>query len=262
MRDQQLFMAYHAPWGEVDEKNVSLFPIKTEWQNMEQKRISLVISDDIHRVCPDFVGAALWAEVSNGSSASGLLQEMEEAERQLQERMDTERLKALPSIAATRAAYRACGKDPSRYRPAGEQLARRVIKGAGLYRIDALVDAVNLASLVSGYSIGGLDADKIQGGFLTLGIGREQEPYEGIGRGVLNIAGMPVYRDEAGGVATPTSDHMRTRITGTTRHLLALVNGYDGNRDAVVATARYLEELLRRYAGCRQSEIWTYVWNG
>ena len=91
MRDQQLFMAYHAPWGEVDEKNVSLFPIKTEWQNMEQKRISLVISDDIHRVCPDFVGAALWAEVSNGGSASGLLQEMEEAERQLQERMDTER---------------------------------------------------------------------------------------------------------------------------------------------------------------------------
>lgn len=227
---------------------------------MESEKIRLIISDEIHRVCPDFVGAALWAEVENGETPAGLLQEMAEAEQKLQEQQNAESLKSRPAIAATRAAYKACGKDPSRYRPAGEQLARRVIKGAGLYQIDVLVDAVNLASLMSGYSIGGLDADKIQGPSLTLGIGCEQEPYEGIGRGVLNIAGMPVYRDAGGGVATPTSDHMRTRMTAGTSHLLALINGYDGNREAVVGTAQYLEGLLKRYAHCRQSEIWTYAW--
>lgn len=227
---------------------------------MEPERIKLIISDDIHRACPDFVGAALWAEVQNGGTPSGLLQEMAEAESKLQVSLDTERLKSLPAIAATRAAYKACGKDPSRYRPAGEQLARRVIKGAGLYQIDVLVDAVNLASLVSGYSIGGLDADKIQGHSLTLGIGHEQEPYEGIGRGVLNIAGMPVYRDAEGGVATPTSDHMRTRITASTCHLLALINGYDGNCESVAGTAEYLKALLQRYAGCQQAVMWTYAW--
>ena len=39
-----------------------------------------------------------------------------------------------------------------------------------------------------------------------LGIGKSGEPYEGIGRGELNIEGMPVYRDAMGGIGTPTSD--------------------------------------------------------
>ena len=37
---------------------------------------------------------------------------------------------------------------------------------------------------------------------MTLGVGREGEPFEGIGRGELNIAHMPVYRDAVGGVGT------------------------------------------------------------
>ena len=41
-----------------------------------------------------------------------------------------------------------------------------------LYKIDTLVDIVNLVSIRSGYSIGGFDADKIVGG-LELGVGKE-----------------------------------------------------------------------------------------
>ena len=61
------------------------------------------------------------------------------------------------------------------------------------------------------YSIGGFDADKFVGDTLTLGVGRAGEPYEGIGRGLLNIEGLPVYRDAEGGVGTPTSDNERTK---------------------------------------------------
>ena len=61
---------------------------------------------------------------------------------------------------------------------------------------------INLASIYSGHSIGGFDLDKIQGDRLVLGIGKAGEPYEGIGRGELNIEGMPVYRDAVGGVGT------------------------------------------------------------
>ena len=216
------------------------------------------VSAEIRCLCPHFVGAAVWAEVMNGPTPEALAREMLDAEQQIAARYDAETLKSRLAIAATRAAYRACGKDPSRYRPAGEQLARRVIKGVGLYRIDALVDAVNLASLESGYAIGGLDADKIEGRRLTLGIGRADEPYEGIGRGRLNIEGLPVYRDARGGVATPTSDHVRTRLTAGTRCLLALINGYDGDAEGVLVTARRLEQLLRSYAGSSSAMVWTY----
>ena len=110
------------------------------------------------------------------------------------------------------------------------------------------VDLINLASIAYGYSIGGFDADKFVGDTLTLGVGREGEPYEGIGRGMINIHGLPVYRDAEGGVGTPTSDHERTKITMDTQHLLVLINGYDGDEQRVEGNARFIQGLLRKYA--------------
>lgn len=162
--------------------------------------------------------------------------------------LTTETLKELPGIAATRRVYKACGKDPSRYRPAAEALIRRQLQGKELYQIDTLVDLINLASIAFGYSIGGFDADKFVGDTLTLGVGREGEPYEGIHRGLINIAGLPVYRDTQGGVGTPTSDNERTKITPDTTHLVVLINGYDGDTDHVRANAEYIQKLLRKYA--------------
>ncbi len=75
-------------------------------------------------------------------------------------------------IFATRQAYKRLGKDPNRYRPSAEALRRRILRGLPLYKIDTLVDIVNLVSIRSGYSIGGFDADKIVGG-LELGVGKE-----------------------------------------------------------------------------------------
>ena len=153
----------------------------------------------------------------------------------------------MSGIAATRKVYRSCGKDPSRYRPASEALIRRLLQGKELYQRDTLVDLVNLASIAYGYSIGGFDADKFQGDTLTLGVGKAGEPYEGIGRGTLNIEGLPVYRDQIGGVGTPTSDNERTKMEMNTTHLIVLINGYDGNEANVRANAEYIQTLLKKY---------------
>ena len=133
-----------------------------------------------------------------------------------------------------------------------------MLQGKKLYQIDTLVDLINLASIAYGYSIGGFDADKFSGGTLTLGVGREGEPYEGIGRGMLNIAGLPVYRDAIGGVGTPTSDNERTKIDINTRRVLVLVNGYDGNEAQVKANAEYLVRLFDKYAQGRNCRYFIY----
>ena len=73
-----------------------------------------------------------------------------------------ESIKQMPPIHATREAYKKFGKAPSRYRPAAEALLRRIVKGEELYKINTLADLVNLASIYTGYSIGGFDLDKIQ----------------------------------------------------------------------------------------------------
>lgn len=205
------------------------------------------VSQEIAQVCPEFVGACVDAKVVNSPYSEALWKEINVICNKFRSELTTESIKEIASIAATRRVYKACGKDPSRYRPASEALIRRVLQGKELYQLNTLVDLVNLASIVYGYSIGGFDAEKFEGDTLTLGIGREGEPYEGIGRGMLNIQGLPVYRDAKGGVGTPTSDNERTKISENTRHLIVLINGYDGNEKRVRENAEYIQYLLREY---------------
>lgn len=209
--------------------------------------MNINVSQEIEDVCPGFVGACVEAEVSNTPFCQPLWDEINALGNRFRSELTTESLKQLPGIEATRRVYRACGKDPSRYRPASEALIRRILQGKSLYQIDTLVDLINLASIAFGYSIGGFDGDKFQGDTLTLGIGREGEPYEGIGRGMINIKGLPVYRDAQGGVGTPTSDNERTKIDIRTTHLVVLINGYDGNEERVRQNAEFIQGLLRKY---------------
>ena len=220
--------------------------------------MKIIVSKEIENVCPNFVGACVEAQVRNSPYSTELWQEINALGEHYRQVLSTETLKAISGIEATRRVYRACGKDPSRYRPAAEALIRRQLKGKDLYQIDTLVDLVNLASIRYGYSIGGFDADKFQGDTLTLGVGREGEPYEGIGRGMINIAGLPVYRDAVGGVGTPTSDNERTKISLSTTHLVVLINGYDGDESQVVANAQYIQELVRKYAQSDGGTFFTY----
>ena len=209
--------------------------------------MKIEVSEEIENVCPGFVGACIDAKVVNSKFCQPLWDEIHQLGEKFKASLTTETLKEIPSIAATSRVYRACGKDPSRYRPAAEALIRRMLKGKELYQIDTLVDLINVASIAYGYSIGGFDADKFIGDTLRLGVGREGEPYEGIGRGMINIAGLPVYRDAEGGVGTPTSDNERTKIDLNTRHLVVLINGYDGNEERVRQNAEYIQQLIVKY---------------
>lgn len=220
--------------------------------------MNIVVSKEIESVCPSFVGACVEAQVVNSEYCQPLWDEINALGERFRQTLTTQTLKELSGIAATRRVYRACGKDPSRYRPASEALIRRQLTGKSLYQIDTLVDLVNLASIAYGYSIGGFDADKFEGDTLTLGIGREGEPYEGIGRGMINIAGLPVYRDSKGGVGTPTSDNERTKITLQTTHLVVLINGYDGDERQVRANAEYIQELIKKYCHSDGSTFFMY----
>lgn len=227
-------------------------------ETTKQNAMNIIVSQEIESVCPGFVGACVEAEVKNTPFCQPLWEEIKALGEKFKAELTTETLKDISGIAATRRVYRACGKDPSRYRPASEALIRRLLQGKELYQIDTLVDLTNLASIAYGYSIGGFDADKFEGDTLTLGVGREGELYEGIGRGIINIAGLPVYRDARGGVGTPTSDNERTKIDIATTHLMVLINGYDGCEDKVRANAEFIQRLLRQYAHSDGGSYFTY----
>lgn len=209
--------------------------------------MNIAFSEKIINAAPAFKMILIQAGVVNTPTPQTLWDEISNYGQLLRKQVAIEQINKRPGIAATRAAYKKCGKDPNRYRPSCEAMMRRLVKGMELYRIDALVDLVNLLSLKSGYSIGGFDADKIAGDTLTLGIGMAGEEFEGIGRGPLNIEGLPVYRDAIGGIGTPTSDNERTKMDLDTRNILLTINiyGEEMSPDETIALA---ERLLGEYA--------------
>ena len=231
---------------------------ETGLKKKDNRNVEIIVEDKIETVCPSFVGACVEADVENSAYSEELWKLIDEQCEKFRQTLTTDTVKDISAIAATRRVYKACGKDPSRYRPSSEALIRRVLQGKQLYQIDTLVDLINLASIIYGYSIGGFDAGKFSGDTLSLGVGREGEPYEGIGRGMLNIAGLPVYRDAIGGVGTPTSDNERTKMGLATRRLVALVNGYDGNEETVRATAQLIIRLVERFCNGRNARYFIY----
>ena len=213
----------------------------------------IIIDERIKKACPGMRVGLIRAKVTNCETSPELWAELERESEAVIAKYELLEINKRPAVAQTRALYRALGKDPNRYRVASEALCRRVIRGLGLYRIDTLVDLINLVSMKSGYPISGLDADKLVGDTLTMGVGEEGEEYNGIGRGLLNISGMPVYRDEVSGVATPTSDEERTKITLDTCTLQMNINGF-GEEMPMEETVAWSVELLRKYAGATEVE--------
>lgn len=205
---------------------------------------------------PGYRTIIIEADVTNSPTSTAQAEELDRLAAGISATFQIPDIARHPAIAATRTAYKACGKDPNRYRPSQEQMMRRIVRGLGLYHVNAIVDAGNQLSLMTGCSVGCFDADKIDGDTLTLGIGQAGEDYEGIGRGPLNIEGLPVFRDLTGGIGTPTSDNERTKISIDTTHLLTTVHLFDTSIDTQTVIDTFTDLFTRH---CNASNIRTRI---
>ncbi len=221
-----------------------------------KQMIQINISDQIRAAAPGLRVIQFEADVRNQLTSDALWQVLLDEEAAVKHTYAISDIAHRPGIAATRSAYKALGKEPNRYRPSAEALCRRAVQGKGLYRITTLVDIINILSMRSGYSIGGFDRDKIIGETLTLGVGMNGEPFQAIGRGQLNIESLPVYRDAAGGIGTPTSDADRTKLTEDTTRLLMTVNVY-GEEMSDEDFIGLANQLLTDYASAENIKIQT-----
>lgn len=209
--------------------------------------IQVSIDPRILAACPECRIGLIRATVVNEPTSDELWAEIEAAAEDIKQRYELLEINQRPAIAGTRHLYKALGKDPSRYRVSSEALCRRIIRGLGIYRLTTLIDVVNLVSIKSGYAISGLDGDRIEGNTLTMSVGRADDVYNGIGRGLLNIEGMPVYRDAMGPIATPTSDEERTKFTDQTVKAQININAFAPEMPLEEAVD-WMAALLKKYA--------------
>jgi DNA/RNA-binding domain of Phe-tRNA-synthetase-like protein len=215
--------------------------------------IEVSVSKKIWELFPETHYGIICCEVVNSPFNSELWENIQILEKDIRLHYKLESIREQINISATRAAYKAFGGDPNRYRPSADSLYRRIVKGNELYQINTLVDVINFISIKTGYSIGGFDLEKVIGN-VVVGIGSKGEAYEGIGRGELNIEGLQVIRDEKGPIGTPTSDHVRTSVQVDTCLFYMHINAYSGLKNLENAIS-FAEEGLIKFVSARNIEV-------
>ena len=136
----------------------------------------------------------------------------------------------IPGIRGSRAAYRAFGRDPARYRVSSEALLRRVRRGDEPYRINSVVDVNNLISIQSGLSVGSYDLDRIRGG-IVFRKAEQGEGYTGIGKDFLDMSNLLVLADGDGIFGSTMSDSTRTMVTAETKNVLTVIYCFESGID-------------------------------
>jgi len=196
--------------------------------------------------------ACVTAEVETGATPEGLDQELRSCEERIMKLPEPKAVLESTAILATRAAYKALGKDPARYRGSAEALLRRVIAGKGLPRINNVVDVINLVSFESRLPVGLYDLAHVQGD-IVFRAGRTGETYKGIGKYDLNLEGLPVFCDAVGPHGSPTSDSERTMVTLGTKQVIAIIISF-GGAEGLERWAERMTELLALYADAQNQE--------
>jgi DNA/RNA-binding domain of Phe-tRNA-synthetase-like protein len=207
------------------------------------------IEAELKAKCPRVALACVTAEVETGAPPEGLDQELRSCEERIMKLPEPKAVLESAAILATRAAYKALGKDPARYRGSAEALLRRVIAGKGLPRINNVVDVINLVSFESRLPVGLYDLAHVRGE-IVFRPGRAGETYKGIGKYDLNLEGLPVFCDVVGPHGSPTSDSERTMVTLGTKRVVAIIISF-GGADGLGRWAERMSDLSKRYASGR-----------
>src|SRR5690554_4650280 len=106
--------------------------------------INIKISSKLKEICPNIRLGVLSSDTRYEKENSELWDEIEQVISKISRSLERVQIAGLPVIRHTREAYLALGKEPARYRCSAEALLRRVVQGKGLYRVNNVVDIINL----------------------------------------------------------------------------------------------------------------------
>jgi len=153
-----------------------------------------------------------------------------------------------PVVRAYRDLYWSLGIDPTKTRPAGEALLRRVLHGDDIQSISNVVDAYNLASLETIVPLSGFDLDLVSPP-LEIRFSTERDMFTGVGMNrpmKFPQKALLVADTEQILSVIPYRDADRTKINTKTRSVLTVGYGAPGIGkdqlfDAVEKALTYIE---------------------
>ena len=211
------------------------------------KLTSIRVAKNIQSVNLPISLGILTSRVKVGPKNKEIWQMLQDIGKERVSQYTPDTLKNIDHIAAFREFYKRIGKDPSRYRPSSEMLIRRITRGIPLYSINNVVDIMNFLSIKTYLPMGLYDQNKIVGN-ITFRIGKKDEGFPGIRKGIVNVESLPILADDLGAFGDPSSDSERTMIRLETTKMLLVFFSCSGNPDRLLEkTYEYARNLYTKY---------------
>ncbi len=209
--------------------------------------MQIKISEEVKALVPTCALGVIRYQAFVEESRADLLEYFDSVASEIADNHISKDIADMPHIRPTRAAYKALGKDPHKYRGAAEQMLRRVILKKGLYHVNNAVDINNIISITSGYSIGSYDLAAISGD-IFLRKAPEGTQYKGIGKDDYdyNVEFLPALFDDLGCFGNPSSDSQRTMLKNGMREVLFVFYAF-GGKEGLSEWMDKTEALFERY---------------
>jgi DNA/RNA-binding domain of Phe-tRNA-synthetase-like protein len=191
-----------------------------------------------------------------GLGVQGIDPRLESFKREVQDRVrqriaSLTEVKDRPIFRAYRDFFWRVGIDPTKIRPAGEALTRRILGGRDLPTVNTLVDAYNIASVETSIAIAAFDLEAIDEGSLVMRRAVKGERFHGIGMVTPDsLTGVEVVVEDQEShrlvAVYPYRDSDDSKVTEWTKGVLFLMCGVPGIDETTLEKAR---ELTREYVG-------------
>ncbi len=214
---------------------------------MEIRPVEIIIDS---KLAESFPGVDVLGTLLIGVKVRESSERVEEEKRRIYEyvrnKYTLETLKDVQAFRAYRDFFWRIGIDPTKMRPSSEALVRRILLGKELPRINTLVDAYNLASIMSEVTMAAFDASKISGE-ITVSFASPGEEFIGIGmeRPIVLRGGEVVIRDDSKILSIyPYRDSELSKVTLSTVNSILLVCGVPGITRSKLIEA---EEIAVKY---------------
>jgi len=212
------------------------------------------------RIAPElqstFPGLGVVQLRMRGLTVKGFDPSLESLKREVQERVrrrivSLEEVKTQPIFRAYRDFFWRVGIDPTKIRPAGEALTRRVLGGRDLPRLNTAVDAYNLVSIETSIAVAAFDMGAVREDALLMRRAAKAEQFRGIGMDSPELlTGVEVVIEDQESrklvAVYPYRDSDDSKITERTKDVLFMMCGVPGIE---VRDLEGAKELTKDYVG-------------
>lgn len=218
-------------------------------------RYDIIIGDTLYDIYPEIRLGCIRFTSDVKTSGEELLNYLDnEVAPRVRNEIDGKAWDEITGIRGSRAAYKAFGRNPGRYRVSSEALLRRVKRGDELYHINTVVDVNNLISIESGLSVGSYDLENVKGA-ITFRKAEAGEGYQGIGKDFIDMENMLVLCDDEGIFGSSMSDSTRAMVTDDTKDVLAVIYCFEDGID-LEGLLEHAKSCFEKYAGVKDAECW------